>query len=155
MSPARLESIWIKRFQRGPMDPANRATLKAGGGIVGNSNQGGHRQVTVISVESWREMMAELGADLDPSARRANLLVSGVDLENSRGRVLRIGACRLQIRGETRPCNLMAETHPGLGEAMKPAWRGGVYGEVLNDSNVAVGDEIEWQDSSSHAVPEE
>ncbi len=130
------------------MDPATRATLKAGGGIVGNSNQGGHRQVTVISVKSWREMMAELGADLDPSARRANLLVSGVDLENSRGRVLRIGACRLQIRGETRPCNLMEETHPGLGKAMKPGWRGGVYGEVLNDSDIAVGDEIEWLKSS-------
>lgn len=137
------------------MDPATHATLKAGGGVVGNSNQGGHRQVTVLAAESWRETMAELGADLDPSVRRANLLVSGVDLENSRGRVLRIGACRLQIRGETRPCNLMEEALPGLEEAMKPGWRGGVYGEVLNDSDVAVGDEIEWLDSSSYAVPEE
>ena len=154
MPEAKLESIWIKRFRRGPMDPSTRATLKAGSGIVGNSNQGGHRQVTVISVESWRELTAELGAELDPSVRRANFLVSGVDLVDSRGRVLRIGACRLRIRGETRPCHLMEETHPGLEEAMKPGWRGGVYGEVLNDAEVAVEDEVRWLNSSSPAPAE-
>ncbi len=151
--PARLESIWIKRFRRGPMDSATRATLKAGSGIVGNSDQGGHRQVTVISAESWRELTAELGVHLDPSLRRANFLVSGVDLERSRGRELRIGECRLLVRGETRPCNVMEETHPGLETAMKPGWRGGVYCEVLNDAEVAVGDEVEWVDSPSRAAP--
>ena len=155
MSGAKLESIWIKRFRRGPMDPTTRATLKAGRGMVGNSDQGGHRQVTVISAESWRELTAELGARLDPSTRRANLLVSGVDLERSRGRVLRIGECCLRVRGETRPCNVMEEAHAGLRDAMKPGWRGGVYCEVLNDAEIAVGDEVEWLDSASLAASAE
>lgn len=126
------------------MDPANTATLLADAGIVGNADQGGHRQVTVISVESWRDTMDDLGAELDPSVRRANLLVSGVDLEKSRGRVLRVGACRLRICGETRPCNLMEETRAGLKEALKPTWRGGVYGQVLSGGDIAVGDDVAW-----------
>jgi hypothetical protein len=51
---ARLERIWIKRMKLGPMDPAERATLVAGRGIVGNANQGGKRQVTIVSRERCR-----------------------------------------------------------------------------------------------------
>ena len=39
----------------------------------------------VIALERWLEITAELDADVDPSARRADLMVSGVDLERSRG----------------------------------------------------------------------
>ena len=41
---SRLEQIWIKRVRRGPMDPAQKASVVAGKGIVGNANQGGRRQ---------------------------------------------------------------------------------------------------------------
>lgn len=100
----RLEQIWLKRMKRGPMDPVHEATLVAGRGLVGNADQGGHRQVTIISADRWREIVAALGVPLDPATRRGNLLVSGVDLAETCGRVLRVGACRLQINGETRPC---------------------------------------------------
>ena len=45
---AKLEAIWIKRVRRGKMDPVLTAELIAGKGIVGNANQGGRRQVTII-----------------------------------------------------------------------------------------------------------
>ena len=121
----RLERIWIKRATAGPMDVREQATLVEDRGLVGNANQGGRRQVTLIAEERWAELMEELGADLDPSARRANLLLKGVDLEESRDRVLRVGACRLKITGETRPCQLMDKMLPGLQEAMRRAWGGG------------------------------
>ena len=44
-----LRAIWIKRMKRGPMDPRETATLVPGRGLVGNANQGGRRQVTLIS----------------------------------------------------------------------------------------------------------
>ena len=124
------------------MDPVAEATLVAGRGLDGNANQGGRRQVTIISLERWRQIATALGTSLDPSVRRANLLVSGIDLENTRGAVLRVGGCRLRINGETRPCERMEQAHPGLRAAMEPNWGGGAYAEVLDAGIITVGDAV-------------
>ena len=89
------------------MDPVETAELVEGAGIAGNANQGGRRQVTLLSRERWAEVEKELGVELAPGTRRANLLVSGLELEETIDRVVRIGGCRLRILGETRPCDLM------------------------------------------------
>jgi MOSC domain-containing protein YiiM len=72
-------------------------------------------------------------------------MVSGVDLRESRGRILTIGAVRLLLHGETRPCERMDEAYQGLRAALSPEWRGGAYGEVLDDGAVRVGDAAEWR----------
>jgi MOSC domain-containing protein YiiM len=144
VAPGVLESIWIKRFRRGPMDAADSARLVAGRGIVGNANQGGKRQVTIISREAWDAVERELGESVAPETRRANLLVNGIDLADTRGRVLRIGACRVRVYGETKPCWQMEEAHVGLQLALRPDWRGGAFAEVLDDGQIAVGDRVEW-----------
>jgi MOSC domain-containing protein YiiM len=136
----RLEAIWLKRARLGPMDRVESATLVPGRGLAGNANQGGRRQVAILSREAWEELMAELGADLDPAARRANLLVSGVVLERSRGSELRVGPARIRLLGELTPCERMEEALPGLQEALRRGWRGGAYGEVLAGGVVRVGD---------------
>lgn len=141
----RLDAIWIKRMKRGPMDPADVARLVAGRGIRGNANQGGKRQVTIIEREVWERLMSELGADLSPSRRRANLMVSGVGLAGMRGRVLRIGSCRVRIYNETRPCEQMDEALPGLQAAMLPNWGGGAFGEILDDGEVRIGDAVSFE----------
>ena len=66
------------------------------------------------------------------------------DLVGARGRVLRVGGCRLRVLGETRPCERMDEALDGLREAMKPAWGGGAFAEVLDDGLIAVGDPVGW-----------
>ena len=146
MSDGRLEAIWVKRMKRGPMDPVPVAELVEGRGIRGNANQGGRRQVTLIEREQWERMMGELGADVPPTTRRANLLVSGLPLANSRGRTLEIGACRIRIFGETKPCWQMEEALPGLQNAMRPDWRGGAFGEVVVGGEIRVGDAARFAD---------
>ena len=141
----RLEAIWIKRAHRGPMDAVPAAELRAGRGLGGNADQGRKRQVTIIEREVWERLTRELGADVPPAARRANLMVSGTPLVETRGRVLRVGVCRLRIAGETRPCEQMDEAYPGLRNAMRPHWGGGAFAEVLDDGTIAIGDPVDWE----------
>lgn len=143
---ARVEAIWIKRARRGKMDPVQSAELVAGKGIVGNANQGGRRQVTIIEKEVWHQRTSSVGAQLDPSARRANLMISGLPLVRTRGRTLRIGECILEIAGETRPCERMEEAAAGLRQSMSAEWGGGAFAMIVKGGTINVGDDVEFFD---------
>jgi MOSC domain-containing protein YiiM len=145
---AELKAIWVKRAFRGKMDAADAVHVKAGRGIVGNANQGGKRQVTIIEEEVWSDLMRRLGGGASPAARRANLLVQGMELANSRNRVLKIGSCRLRVLGETKPCERMDEVIPGLQELMYDGWRGGAFAEVLDDGSIEVGMPVAWDNDN-------
>ena len=142
---AEIAAIWIKRFKHGPMDPAESAVLVAGSGIAGNANRGGKRQVTIIDEAAWERAATEAGGGLDPSTRRANVMLRGLELQGSRGRMLRLGACVIRVYGETRPCNTMEEARAGLRDALSPEWRGGIYGEIVSGGTIRVGDTAEWE----------
>jgi MOSC domain-containing protein YiiM len=137
----------LPRAPGGPRARVARAGARAGDGLVGNADRGGIRQVTLIDAARWRDAEAELGEPVDPRARRANLMTEGIDLREQRGRLLRVGAVRVRIRGETRPCERMDEARSGLREALRPDWRAGAYGELLDDGEIAVGDPVEWDDA--------
>ena len=145
---ATLEHIWIKRARRGPMDPLPRATLVSGRGILGNVDEGRTRQVTILLAERWEALARELGGDLDPASRRANLLVRGLELERVRHRVLCVGRCRLLVHGETRPCERMDDVREGLQRAMRSGLGGGLFAEVLDGGDVAPGDPVAWEDAA-------
>lgn len=138
----RVEAIWLKRAHRGPMDPTNEALLDPIEGLVGSVDRSRRRQVTILELEAWSAVMSELGACLDPSKRRANILISGVRLANSRNHLLTIGAASVLIGGEVTPCERMEQALVGLQAAMRPNWRGGVFAQVLVGGTIRIGDAV-------------
>ena len=127
------------------MDATRGARLVAGAGIEGNADFGAKRHVTLLSAERWTEAESALGASVSPTARRANLLVDGIDFKETRGRRLRVGTCLLLVQGETRPCYRMDEAYPGLQSALAPDWRAGAWAEIVEGGDIAVGDPVAWE----------
>jgi MOSC domain-containing protein YiiM len=144
----RIEAIWKKRAHRGPMDEQTKARLIVGRGLEGSADNSRTRQVTLIEIEAWEFMMERLGADASADGRRANVMLSGISLANSRGRLLRIGSAVIRIGGETKPCERMDEVVPGLREVMYPDWQGGAFAQVVEGGEITVGDAVEWVDAA-------
>ncbi|MAB88781.1 MAG: MOSC domain-containing protein [Planctomycetota bacterium] len=140
-----LDKIWVKRTKHGPMDGREAVDLVVGEGVVGNADTGGRRQVTVLDAARWAEACGRLGRDVDPSSRRANFLVSGVDLEGTTGRRLAIGSCVVLVNGETVPCEPLDASVPGIKAALQQDWAGGVYGQVVVGGAIAVGDPVAFE----------
>jgi MOSC domain-containing protein YiiM len=130
------------------MDPRESATLIEGKGLEGSVGRSSRRQVTIIEREVWDALMRETGSAAPPSTRRANLMVSGIRLADTRKRILRIGDTRLEIAGETKPCERMEEAVPGLRDAMYGEWRGGAFAKVISGGPIRVGDPVAWEDPS-------
>ena|SRR5688572_16646563 len=145
----RIEELWSKRAHRGPMDSVREATLVPGQGMQGSVGRSRRRQVTLLAREAWETATSAIGRDPGPVSRRANILVSGIDLAHTRGRVLVVGPCRLAIGGEVTPCERMDEAAPGLRAALQPDWRGGVFAQVLDGGVVRVGDPVTWEVDST------
>ena len=145
MNNGKVEAIWIKRGKRAPMDEVKVAQMIAGKGLVGNANQGGRRQVSIIDAEVWEKVMEKLGANISPSARRANIMVRGLDLANTRKRILLLGECRVKIFTETKFCERMDEVLPGLKAALYNNWGGGASGQVISGGKVEVGAIAAWE----------
>jgi len=139
--PGQVVAIWLKPRRGAPMMPVDQAEVIAGRGLVGNADQGGRRQITIIDEGEWRAAISQLGVEIDPAERRANLMLRGIDLHNSRGRLLRVGNCTIRVFIETTPCTKL---RPDLRAALKPAWRGGVSGEIIEAGTIRIGDSATW-----------
>ena len=126
--------------------------LVTGKGLDVETRGGGVRQVTLLSVEAWDDVCAELGAELPWHTRRANLFIGGIDLAATVGCVVTIGEARLRIHGESKPCNVMDQQHQGLRAALRPHGRGGVFAEVLTGGTIRIDDVVVIDGSSFKAL---
>ena len=133
---------------RAAMEVIDRATITPERGVEGDCKgrfkPGGRnrRQVTLIERGDWEAATAALGVDLPWSDRRANILVDGINLPQLPGTVLRIGDVRLVVMVECDPCHRMDALAPGLQQALRDDWRGGVCTRVLAGGEIAVGNAI-------------
>jgi len=139
-----LIGIATRPARKAPMNEVAAASITATHGVDQDARGApGRRQVTVMTRSGWASACSELGADhMSWTTRRANLLVYGLQLEGKVGYELRIGRAVLVINGETRPCKIMDDACPGLREALRPEWRGGVICRVKQPGEIALGDVV-------------
>ncbi|AOR75767.1 molybdenum cofactor biosysynthesis protein [Novosphingobium resinovorum] len=157
MRTGRLIGIARRQRPRAPMEELRSVAVTAAAGVHGDfrgavrPGKRPHRQVSLMEIESWRAALGELeicgglfGFEEPPwHARRANLLVEGLRFPRETGYVLAIGnTLRIAVTMECDPCSRMEEVAQGLKGALLPDWRGGVLGTVLDDGDIALGDEI-------------
>ncbi len=146
IEPAVLAALWIKPAKRAPMESAQAAKLIAQRGIEGDANLDRPRQITIIEAEKFELLSTELDAQIEPIWRRANLMVRGLPLTDTKGRVLCIGGARLRVAGVTHGCGRMDEAFQGLRAAMKEHTAAGIYVDVLEDAEIHVGNEVRWEE---------
>ena len=106
------------------------------------------RSVTILAKENWELACQEVGQEIPWTARRANLLVEGLQLSETTGSQISIGDVVLEVTGECDPCRRMDEIVDGLKAALQPDWRGGVCCRVLRSGDIAVGDQVQLSESA-------
>ena len=146
----RLAGIARHHEPKGPMETVDAVSVNAAEGVHGDFRGGmastkpsRKRQVSLIEGDGWDTAAAESHCPYEWWNSRRNLLVDGVRLPREEGTRVQIGATLIiEITGECDPCERMEALHPGLRAALTPDWRGGFLGRVMEDGEIAVGDEI-------------
>lgn len=134
------------------METAWRVATHAGGGLAGDryhlgtgeySARGGTgRGLTLVAAESIEQANKEHpGLDMTPTLTRRNITVRGVDLDALMGREFRIGRVRCLGVRPAEPCAYL-EGLVGRPILAALAHRAGLRADILEDGEIAVGDEV-------------
>ena len=84
---AQLLNIWTKPAKGEQMVSHESIECIMGEGLQGCvGGKANHRQVTILSLAAWNEAQQEIGEQMDPIYRRANLLVDDINFENTKGK---------------------------------------------------------------------
>lgn len=134
--------LWTRTRTEGPLVERHELRLVAGRGVEGDHGIDRKRHVTIVFLDDWKAATRALGRDVDPAARRANVLVSGGGGPRLVGSTVRLGAARVAIEGLVDPCQVMDDAAPGLRAALEPDGRAGVWGRVLDDATLRPGDAL-------------
>jgi MOSC domain-containing protein YiiM len=143
MNHGSIEALFVYPTEGGPAEPRSEVTAQDESGLVDDQPRAPKRAITLLSFDQWEEVQDELGVRLPLETRRSNVIVKGVDLPATMGKRVRLGEVEIEIRGETTPCDVMDEAHPGLRAVLATELRAGVHGSIVRTGAIRVGDAIE------------
>ncbi len=146
-SPGVVKAIAWRPTDGDAMRETRECRVRVDTGIDTENRKPGKRSVTLLSAAQWKDVCRDLGAEVPWHARRANFLIEGVDLAATIDRTITIGQVRVRIHGETKPCPIMDQQHQGLKNVLKKDCRGGVFGQVLTEGVIRVGDPVAFASS--------
>ena len=136
--PGRITWIGLRPARRSDMQAVDRAQA-ALSGLAGDHARAGRRAVTLIQAEHLPVIAVLAGlSEVPPETLRRNLVVSGLNLSATRGRILAIGDARLRVTGPCAPCSRMEHAlGPGGYNAMRG--HGGWCAEILASGDIETG----------------
>ena len=73
----RVLRLWVRPERGGPLVERDALEVETGRGVVGDHTLDRLRHVTIVFEDDWAAATREVGRDVDPIERRANVLVSG------------------------------------------------------------------------------
>ena len=156
--PGTIHSVNISREKGRAKEPADEVEIVAGEGILGDAHKGfGHRQVSLLMLESIEEQKERSGGDaaaraagvrIVPGAFAENLTTQGIDLtglkigdelviRRGRGR----GRVRLRVSQIGKECHTRCAIFQLAGVCIMP--ERGIFCEVVEGGPVRPGDRIE------------
>jgi len=145
----KIYSINVSAGKGVPKESVAKAVLVKGHGIKDDAHAGTPvRQVSLLDMESVRGQMADAAAkkatvQIRPGIYAENLTTEGVNLAALKiGDLLRVGKTAvLQISKIGKECHSHCAIYHQVGDCIMP--RKGIFAEVLEGGEIAVGDSIE------------
>ena len=145
-----LAGIARHGMPKGPMETLDRVSVTIAEGVHGDFRGARaslkpdrKRQVTLIESDGVYAAIAETGASIRWSDCRRNLLVEGLRIPREPGTRVAIGqSLVVEITDECDPCERMDALHLGLRAGLTPDWRAGFLARVIENGEIAVGDEV-------------
>jgi MOSC domain-containing protein YiiM len=135
-----VEGIFFGAVPEGPLEPADRVTVKAGAGIEGDRH--GDKDITLFEAEAIEGLKADTGIDLAPHEIRRNLMTRGIALNDLLGHRIRVGDVEAVVTELCHPCShLQSLTYPGVLRGLVN--RGGLNADVVAGGSIRVGDDVE------------
>jgi len=121
--------------------PAGSGTLLEEIGLEGDGHAGfGHRQVSLLAVESIAKMKAR-GLDVGPGDFAENVTTSGIDLVSLPiGTRLQLGEALLEVSQIGKVCHSRCAIFEQAGDCVMP--REGIFARILVGGNVRTGDPV-------------
>lgn len=144
----KIYSINVSAAKGVPKESAPRAVLVKGSGIKGDAHAGTDiRQVSLLDMESVRGQIADAEAKkasvrIRPGIYAENITTEGLALAELKiGDLLRAGKTAvLRISKIGKECHSRCAIYHQVGDCIMP--RKGVFAEVMEGGEIAVGDEI-------------
>lgn len=146
VTAARIRAVCLSQRRDSPKSPVDRARLRAGWGLVGDSHAGPRQrdrwQVSLLAWERVQSVNQEHGLDAAPGSFAENLSTDGVDTRLLRvGDRLRLGSeVLLEVQQLGKPAGI-AHTYSYRSHSLLPSE--GVFCRIVIGGTVAPGDEIE------------
>lgn len=146
-----VEEIYITSKGSEAMERVDEVQVIEGGGIEGDrycegagfwTAYGDVCQVTLIDSEDLDYIEREFGISVKNGEHRRNIIVSGLRLEDLRGKRFSIGDVMLEYDRSRPPCKHVQDlTEPGMTRALKG--RGGICARVVRAGRIRARDTIE------------